>query len=83
MADENNEQEQGFKIPLDGSFGLGALAELTVITRHGDKLKEETFTIPYSIIDVRRLDAFNSMNLINGYKLVKITESASLKDLGL
>lgn len=83
MQNENENTEQGIRIPLDGSFGLGALAEVTVITRHGESMKEETFQIPYAIVDTKILEACNRMNLINGYRIVKVTEGTSLKELGL
>jgi hypothetical protein len=82
MNEPENEQE-AIRIPLDGSFGLGPIAELTVITKHGTAEKEETFSIPYAIIDTKILEAYNRMNLIRGYKLVKVAMETSLKELGL
>lgn len=87
MQNENeneNGEPQIIKVPLDGSFGLGGMVELTIITKHGDKLKEETYQIPYIALDMRKLEACNSMNLINGYRIAKITENtSSLRELGL
>jgi hypothetical protein len=73
------------QIPLDGSYGGGPSAELTIITRtEGGGRKEETFLVPYFMIDTKRLQAFNDANLILGFKLVKGDKTpAGLKELGL
>jgi hypothetical protein len=81
MADEN---EQGIGIKLDGSYGVGAMSELTIYTRTEDGgEKAETFTFPFALINMDALNAFNKMHLILGYKLVKVTAPSALKELGL
>ena len=85
--DERPEKPEGhiLQIPLDGSYGGGPIAELTIITRtEGGGQKEETFQVPYVMIDTKRLQTFNDINLILGYKLVKSTMTPhGLKELGL
>lgn len=83
MADEHNEQEQ--KQPArDGSYGAGTLSELTVYSRTADgATKEETFTIPYLLINFGHLVALDAMHLILGYKVIKVDKPDQMKDLGL
>jgi hypothetical protein len=77
------DEKQGQGLPLDGSYGCGTLAELTIVTRKGDREQEETFTIPYVLINFGALLAVNSMNLIAGYKVVKQGDVNHLRELGL
>jgi hypothetical protein len=86
MSQEDGRPEgHVIQIPLDGSYGGGPIAELTIITRtEGGGQKEETFQVPYFMIDTKRLQFFNDANLILGYKLVKGEKTPpGLKELGL
>ena len=79
MADEEKRQ-----IILDGSYGCGPVAELTIITRAGEgREKEETYTVPFALINMDVLNAFNHLHLILGYKVLKIDKPSNLKELGL
>lgn len=70
MSESNGENR--IEIRLDGSYGGGPIAELTIITRtEGGGQREESFQVPFFMIDTKRLQAFNDANLILGYKLVK------------
>jgi hypothetical protein len=85
---DNNDplEQQRMIIPLDGSYGTGPLAELTIITRIPEtgQLKRETYSIPYFMIDIPRLMRLNDANLILGFELVKGDKTPSgLKELGL
>ena len=79
---ENDPQDM-IKIPLDGSYGTGTVSELTIYTKEGDNVKEETFTVPYHIIDMGKLVAFNNLHLILGFKILKQDKPSPLKELGL
>ena len=60
-------------IRLDGSMGMGMLARLTIITSdktHGTK--EETFEIPYTLIEFKVLQAAIDNNYVLGYRVEKI-----------
>jgi hypothetical protein len=82
MSEENIPQQQ---IRLDGSYGAGPLAELTIITKtEGGSRRRETFQIPYFLIDIPSLIKLNAINLIIGFELVKGDNTPSaLKDLGI
>jgi hypothetical protein len=83
MSEPNNEGR--VEIRLDGSYGGGPIAELTLITKtDGGGQKEETFQVPFFMVDMKRLQAFNDVNLILGYKIVKGERTPpGLKELGL
>jgi hypothetical protein len=82
--DEHGNEGEMVRIPLDGSYGCGPVAELTLVTRTEDgREKEETFTIPYHLIDTKKLQAFCDINLILGFRVVKSGRPSPLKDLGL
>ena len=85
--DENNEEQQHrILIPLDGSYGAGPLAEVTITTKvpDTDQRKRETYEIPYFLIDIPRLMRMNDANLILGFEVVKGEKTPSgLKELGL
>jgi hypothetical protein len=86
MDNERDNPEGGkIEIRLDGSYGAGPVSELTIITRtEGGGQREEIFQVPYFMIDTKRLQAFNDINLILGYKLVKGEKTPpGLKELGL
>ena len=83
MEDNEQDQPQMLRIPIDGSYGAGPLAEVTINTKDGDRDKEETFTIPYMLVDEKVLWALNKMNLILGYRIVKEAKFNPLKELGL
>ena len=82
MSEPNSDKPA---IRLDGSYGGGPVAELTIITRtEGGGQREETFQVPYYLVDTKRLQAFNDVNLILGFKLVKGDKTPpGLKELGL
>ncbi len=80
---EDNEGRE--VIRLDGSFGMGADAELTIITRtEGGQQKQATYTVPYYALDLIRVQKFCDANLILGFSIVKSeVKAAGLKELGL
>lgn len=78
---EENDKPQ---IKLDGSYGTGVVAEVTIYTKQGeDREKEETFLFPYNLINFENLTVFDKVNLIKGYKIIKQEKPSALKDLGL
>ena len=86
MADEQCGScgEKHDKIKLDGSYGYGPLAELTIYTKNPEGgRKEETFTIPYMLIDFSKLHAIDYIHLILGYSICKLEKPDQLKSLGL
>jgi len=80
-----DEPMEQFVIPLDGSYGAGSDAELTIVTKADEgRLKEVTYKIPYLALDMKRIQNMCDMNLITGYKIVKGDGRPSgLKELGL
>jgi hypothetical protein len=82
---ENEQPVPHIQIPLDGSYGAGPLADLTIITKAEDGgRRRETFQIPYFLIDIPGLIKLNAINLILGFELVKGDGTPSaLKDLGI
>ncbi len=86
---EDNEQQPGMKvitIPLDGTYGPGPLCEVVVITRasaDSSKMKEETYTFPYSLLSLGALMKMCDINLIAGFRLEKQPMSNPLRELGL
>ena len=85
MSEENERPKNTIEIPLDGSYGGGPVAELSIFTKtEGGGMKEETFAVPYFFINTKRLEFFNEANLILGYKLLKGERTPpGLKELGL
>lgn len=87
MSEPNdNLPEWVVRIPLDGTYGTGAMAEVTIYTRvsaESNQMKEETFQFPYALIDMNRLVGYNSAHLIAGYKVVKLEKPTALRELGL
>lgn len=84
--DQNEQNPHMIHIPLDGSYGAGPLAEVTIITKVPDSTnnKRETYQIPYFLIDVPRLMRLNDNNFILGFEVVKGEKTPSgLKELGL
>jgi hypothetical protein len=77
-----DEQQQN-TIILDGTFGSGAMAEVTIYTNHPNGIKEETYIFPYAMIDRKNLDAFNAAHLIAGYRIMKKAKPSPLSELGL
>jgi hypothetical protein len=72
------------QIKLDGSYGYGVQAELTIYTKNPEGgRKEETFTIPYMLIDFSKLHAIDYIHLILGYSICKLEKPDQLKSLGL
>jgi hypothetical protein len=73
------------EIRLDGSYGLGPDAELTIVTTTPDgKQQKRTYTVPYAAINIGLVQKFCDLNLILGYEVVKSeARAAGLKDLGL
>jgi hypothetical protein len=88
MSEQDDQHGEGIKhiqIPLDGSYGAGPRAEVTVITKdeNGGR-RRETFEIPYFLIDLPCLLKLNAVNLILGFEIVKGDQTPSgLKDLGI
>lgn len=78
------EDQEPRRIMLDGSYGCGPVAELTIITRAGEgKEKEETYTVPFLLINMDALNVMNQVHLILGYKIIKVEKPSTLKDFGL
>jgi hypothetical protein len=74
------------RIPLDGTYGGGVMAEVTIFTRvdaESNQLREETFTFPYAFIDQPRLVGYNAAHLIAGFKIIKTEKPNALRELGL
>lgn len=83
-GDQNNPHL--ISIPLDGSYGAGPLAEVTIITKVPESTnnRRETYAIPYFLIDIPRLMRLNDNNFILGFEVVKGEKTPSgLKELGL
>jgi hypothetical protein len=84
MAENEQPQENMKKVPTDGTYGAGTLSELTIFVRQSDgSTREETFTIPYLLINFGHLVALDAMHLILGYKVIKIDKPDTMKGLGL
>lgn len=89
MADENEQQQQPqmAMIKLDGSFGAGPRAHLTIMTKakEGGGTTSEMFEIPYLLIDTKRVQYMCDMNFIEGYTIHKEPDArlAALRELGL
>ena len=84
MAD--NEQPDGkVLIRLDGSFGPGPMAELTITTKTEGGEQTVAYTVPYCLIDKKALQFMSDMNLIVGFGVKKQPDArlAALRDLGL
>jgi hypothetical protein len=85
---DNEYEHDGVKhiqIPLDGSYGAGPRAQVTIITKSEDGgHRRETFEIPYFLIDLPCLLKLNSVNLILGFEVIKGDQTPSgLKALGI
>ena len=80
MEEQNNEQ---VVLRLDGTYGTGAMAEVTVYTNHPNGMKEETYLFPYALVDRKNLEAFNTAHLIAGYRIIKKARPSPLSELGL
>ena len=72
-------------IPLDGTWGVGTMAEVKVFTRvkNSDQLREESFMIPYMFLDLGMLAGMHKMNLFAGFSLITEGKPNGLKELGL
>jgi len=84
MAD--NEQPDGkVLIRLDGSFGPGPMAELTITTKTEGGEQTVAYTVPYILIDKKALQFMNDMNLVVGFGVKKQPDArlAALRELGL
>lgn len=84
----DHQHEEGTRILLDGSYGAGTQAELTIITRVGkDGHKEETFIVPYAVLAKDKLQNLLDYNFIKGYRVEKTgtvdTQISGLKEMGL
>lgn len=84
------QQPERIQIPLDGSFGAGIMSEITIVTKTDDgRQREETYSIPYWCLDMKKIQLMNDINLILGFKIVKSPEgdtyrrNQGLKELGL
>jgi hypothetical protein len=84
MADEQEPKERQFMIPLDGSYGTGPQAEITIYTNTDNgNMKEEIFVFPYALINRTALEQFNTAHLIAGYRILKVAKPSPLSELGL
>ena len=86
MRDDEQLPEGVVRIPLDGTYGGGVMAEVTIYTRvsaESNQMKEETFTFPYAFIDQARLVGYNAAHLIAGFRILKLEKPNALRELGL
>lgn len=84
--DQNEERPGIVRIPLDGTYGAGADAELVIVLKNEDgRHRETSYTVPYWCIDLTRIQRMCDMNLILGYRIVKGDGPTvtGLKELGL
>jgi len=84
MAD-NEPQQAANLIRLDGSYGPGPQAELTITTKTEGGEQTVAYTVPYCLIDKKALQFMSDMNLIVGYGIKKQPDArlAALRELGL
>jgi hypothetical protein len=74
------------RIPLDGTYGGGPMAEVTIYTRvsaESSDVREEMFQVPYAFIDQSKLIGYNAAHLIAGFKILKLEKPSALRELGL
>lgn len=73
MADECNDCGHNHEqMKLDGSYGTGDNALLTIITTDPvEGEKRTTYEFPYELIDFAKLQKFAGVNLIAGYQTVR------------
>lgn len=86
MMASDNEHPDFVRIPLDGTYGGGVVAEITIYTRvsaDSNSMREETFTVPYAFIDQAKLVGFNAAHLIAGFRILKLEKPNALRELGL
>jgi hypothetical protein len=88
MSEDEQEQEPipFLRIPLNGTYGGGPMAEITIYTRvsgESNDVKEETFQFPYAFIDQAKLVGYNAAHLIAGFKILKLEKPSALRELGL
>ena len=84
--EQDNEQPNMIRIPLDGTFGAGPDSELTIITKgENGQLRETTYVVPYFCLHLRAIQQMSDINFIMGYKVVKGDGpvNTGLKALGL
>jgi len=81
----DNEQPQSNLIRLDGSYGSGPMAELTITTKTEGGDQTIAYTVPYVLIDKKTLQVMSDLNLIVGYGIKKQPDArlAGLRELGL
>lgn len=82
----DNEQPDGkVLIRLDGSFGPGPMAELTITTKTEGGEQTVAYTVPYVLIDKKAIQSMSDMNLIVGFGIKKQPDArlAALRELGL
>lgn len=65
--EDGNEQQ----VVLDGKYGAGVNAVLTIVTAGPLGDKEETFLVPYAVVDKKTLNQMVDINMIRGFKIVK------------
>ena len=75
MSEDEQEQEQEpipfLRIPLNGTYGGGPMAEITIYTR-----------VSAESNDVK-LVGYNAAHLIAGFKILKLEKPSALRELGL
>ena len=74
------------RINLDGTYGGGVMAKVTIYTRvsaESNDLREEEYDFPYAFIDQARLVGYNAAHLIAGYRIIKTEKPNALRELGL
>jgi hypothetical protein len=84
--DENEQEGNIVRIPLDGTYGGGVMAKVTIYTRvsaESNDVREEEFDFPYAFIDQARLVGFNAAHLIAGFRIIKTEKPNALRELGL
>lgn len=85
MADNDQTQDGKVLIRLDGSFGPGPQAELTITTKTEGGEQTVAYTVPYCLIDKKALQFMSDVNLIVGYGVKKQPDArlTALRELGL
>jgi hypothetical protein len=88
MNEDHNENENPdvLRIKLDGTYGGGVMAKVTIYTRvsaDSNDLREEEFEFPYAFVDQTRLVGYNAAHLIAGFSIIKLEKPNVLRELGL
>lgn len=87
MSEQDEQLPEGVvRIPLDGTYGGGVMAKVTIYTRlsaESNDLREDEYEFPYAFIDQGRLVGYNAAHLIAGFRIIKTEKPNALRELGL